>query len=207
MRNVSLLEEVFLVNSSLEGPTTDMLSLPDTSTSDEGNARRAAILGSKVKQRSNPVRTDGIRERIQELVDQGLKNLQNWELDDEGGPASADDLNSQEPKRPKKIKNWRAEKLSAVSDIIEKLNKARNEDDLKSCLELKSQLFNQHDKASLSQSEDVETSKEKAAEDVSTTKTESDYSLPRLFYKVEVNEEAFNSMEAHFSSIDQIEDL
>ncbi|MCV5004194.1 hypothetical protein OFM39_31540, partial [Escherichia coli] len=65
--------------------------------------------------------------------------LHKYELDDcDNEPVDLEELG----KGPKKPKDWWAERASTLSDLIDKLNKARNEEDLKSCLEVKSQLFN-----------------------------------------------------------------
>ncbi|XP_071725229.1 uncharacterized protein [Rutidosis leptorrhynchoides] len=64
--------------------------------------------------RSNPLRVDNFRKRIQQIVNVGFKKPEEKELN--------------------------IEKTSAFSDLIDRLGKVRNEDDLKSCIHLKSKL-------------------------------------------------------------------
>ncbi|KAF8380630.1 hypothetical protein HHK36_028119 [Tetracentron sinense] len=206
MQNVSLLEEAFSVNSSLEGLTVDGSPALDPTSISGDNGTGKMISQVKMRLRSNTGRMDNFRQRIQDLVDRGLKKLQTWEINDDG---AVDDLDGQKGiKRLKKAENWQAKRTSAVSDLIDKLNKARNEEDLKSCLEMKSQLFNRDEKSSLTGSKDVETSKEQIAKDPSSiSRHELHYSLPRLCSMTEINQETLNSIDKHFSSLEQIEDL
>ncbi|OVA12721.1 hypothetical protein BVC80_9019g17 [Macleaya cordata] len=204
MQNVSLLEEAFSVNSSVEGPTSDGPML-DPTTNDQEDINRKIISGLKAKLRSSPRRADSLRVRIQGIVDQGLRKLQKLEVNDEAVTTDANDLDSEkELKRPKKAKNVRAERFSAVNDLIDKLKKARNEDDLQSCLRMKSQLFNQHDKAYVTESKVFETSNEQIAGNDSIPRQDLP---PKCFSKAEISQETLHTIDVHFTSLDEIEDL
>ncbi|XP_043698000.1 uncharacterized protein LOC122648823 [Telopea speciosissima] len=206
MQNVGLLEEVFPVGSS--EPTADMLpALEPTLSFGEDNTQRM-ISGLKMRLSSNQGRKDAFRQKIEELVDGGLKKLLKSECSYEGGQASADDVDDQkEHKRPKRAIDWRAERASKVNDLIDKLNKARNEEDLKSCLVMKSELFNQLEKADLTQRKEVEVCEEKNEEDIPAPKQVSDNFLPRSYKEVVINQETLCSVDMHFSSLDQIASL
>ncbi|KAJ4950968.1 hypothetical protein NE237_027800 [Protea cynaroides] len=209
MRNVGLLEEVFSLSSSLGEPITDMLpDLEPTLNFGEDNTERM-ISGLKMRLNSNQGRKDAFQLKIGKLVDAGLKKLLELECSYEGGQAIADDVDVQkEHKRPKRTKDWQAERASNVNDLIDKLNKARNEEDLKSCLVMKSKLFNQLENADPTQRKEVVIYKEKNDEDTAVPKQVSDYRLlSRLYKEVEINQETLCSVDQHFSSLDKIEGL
>ncbi|KAJ4957590.1 hypothetical protein NE237_024701 [Protea cynaroides] len=185
-------------------PTADMLlALVPTSTCGEGNTQRM-ISGLKMSLNSNQWRKDAFREKIGELVDGGLKKLLKSECGYKGEQVSVDDLDKQEWRSSKRTKDWQTERGSKVNDLIDKLNKAQNEEDLKSCLVMKSKLFNQPEKANPTRRKEVEISKEKNAEDITPPKLISDYALPRLYMEVKINQETFCSVGIHFSSFNQI---
>lgn len=203
MQNVYLLEEVFSLNS-LEGQIKDdgsPISNPNPTSAEDSSVM--AIAEMKLKLRSNPTRAENFRNRIQYIVDQGLRKLQKIELNDGGA-----DLNEQELfKRPKKKKSWRAERVDALTDLIDKLNKARNEEDLKSCLEMKAQLFNRHNQPSQVESKDSETSKEPALQNDTSFKLQADYSPPMWLSTTTIDQEALSRIDAHFATLEEIEDL
>lgn len=203
MQNVNLLEELFSTKTIPDGSTEDESSiLNHNPTSMEENIE-VTISGLKLKMRSNPVRTSNFRKRIQQIVDQGLKKLQKCELDDRvEGPVDPKELD----KGPKSAEDWWAERALTLNDLVDKLNKARNEEDLKSCLEVKSQLFNHHKESQL-ESGDTELLTEQTANNDLEPKRELNLSLPTLITTTEIDQETLRSVDAHFSSIDQIENL
>ncbi|XP_077213789.1 uncharacterized protein LOC143848678 [Tasmannia lanceolata] len=219
MQNVSLLEEAFSVNLSLEGPTIDGPPALDSASSSEDESQKVCS-GMKLKLKSNSERANSVRQRIRDLVDEGLRRLQKQEFDgDDEGSGNADDLNGQKGiKRPKHVGKWRAERTVAVNDLIDKLNKARNEDELKSCLEMKLQLFNDNDpddllnseKAGSPESKDVQTPDEQNAENVSIPNQESDsipsssYLQRRLCSTIEINQEILSDIDVQFSSLAEL---
>ncbi|KAG4927382.1 hypothetical protein JHK85_053868 [Glycine max] len=71
MQNVDLLEEVLAVKSLDENVPSALESNPTRMESNE-----AMIPGLKLQLRSNSMRSDGLRMRIQQIVDEGLKKLE-----------------------------------------------------------------------------------------------------------------------------------
>uniref|UniRef100_A0A6M2EME8 Uncharacterized protein n=1 Tax=Populus davidiana TaxID=266767 RepID=A0A6M2EME8_9ROSI len=203
MHNISLLEEVFSLKSFLEGSTEDgSLSSNHDHASAEDDTEEKMVSEQKLKLRSNPRRSENVRKRLQQLVDGGLKKLQKLELNN-GSVNNQNELD----KRPEKAKGLRAERASALSDLIDKLNKARSEEDLNSCMEIKAQLSSQHTR-SRTETKDVEVSKEQIAKnDVAPPKKELDYFSHKLFRTVEIDHQALTSIDTHFSSLEKIEDL
>ncbi|KAM2698214.1 hypothetical protein EV1_037250 [Malus domestica] len=205
MQNVTLLEEVFSVKSITEESIGDgsAISNYDTTSTMEDETE-AMVSGLKLKLRSNPMRTNNFRKRIQQVVDEGLKKLQKREFDDGGkkssGPNGLD-------KGPQKEETWWAERASALGDLIDKLNKARNEEDLKACLELKSQLFSEHKLTSRSESEDADITKKQTAKNDPDPRKEWNCLFPKVISTTEIDQETLKSVDAHFSTLEQIEGL
>ncbi|XP_062073791.1 uncharacterized protein LOC133778007 [Humulus lupulus] len=204
MQNVNLLEELFSVKSSPDRSNEDESSIPNHNLASMENDNDAAFSGLKLKMRSNPLRTSNFRKRIHQIVDRGLKKLQKSELDDcDNGPVDPKELD----KGPKSEEELWAERASTLNDLVDKLNKARNEEDLKSCLEVKSQLFNHHNKESQLESGDTKLLTEETAKNVLESNREVNFSLPSLITTTEIDQETIRHVDAHFSSLDQIESL
>ncbi|PRQ18604.1 putative transcription factor STY-LRP1 family [Rosa chinensis] len=204
MQNISLLEEVFSVNSNAEESIGDGSSISnhDMTTTEGDNGDM--VSGLKLKLRSNPMRTSNFRKRIQQIVDQGLKKLKTCEsADGDKEPSDQIELDM----GPRKGENWRAARASALGDLIDKLNKARNEEDLQSCMEMKTQLFNELKSMSSSELEDTETTKKQTTKNDLETRKESQYLFPHLISTNEIDQETLSSVNAHFSSLEQIEGL
>ncbi|TQD76247.1 hypothetical protein C1H46_038226 [Malus baccata] len=205
MQNVTLLEEVFSVKSITEESIGDGSSISNyDTTSTMEDETEAMVSGLKLKLRSNPMRTNNFRKRIQQVVDEGLKKLQKREFDDGGkkssGPNGLD-------KGPQKEETWWAERASALGDLIDKLNKARNEEDLKACLELKSQLFSEHKLTSRSESEDADITKKQTEKNDPDPRKEWNCLFPKVISTTEIDQETLKSVDAHFSTLEQIEGL
>ncbi|KAL9406005.1 hypothetical protein Peur_002977 [Populus x canadensis] len=204
MHNISLLEEVFSLKSFLEGSTEDgsLSSNHDHASAEDDDTEEKMVSEQKLKLRSNPRRSENVRKRLQQLVDGGLKKLQKLELNN-GSVNNQNELD----KRPEKAKGLRAERASALSDLIDKLNKARNEEDLNSCMEINAQLSSQHTR-SRTETKAVEVSREQIAKnDLAPPQKELDYFSQKLFRTVEIDHQALTSIDAHFSSLEKIEDL
>lgn len=202
MQNISLLEEVFPVKSISEDSVENESHASNPNpTSDESNPGMVSAL--KLQLRSNTMRTDNFRKRIQQIVDRELKKLQNPEVDD----AVNDQSDKDEPNEgTKKAKNWKTERAAAISDLIDKLNKARNAEDLRSCLDIKSQLFNQDTTSNQTEIKDAEPSDQIPVIDLQPIK-ESQSSSTRLISTLEIDQETLNRVDEHFFSLEQIEDL
>ncbi|KAF3448201.1 hypothetical protein FNV43_RR08914 [Rhamnella rubrinervis] len=198
MQNISLLEEIFSAKPIPEETTEDGSSISnhDYPTSREDNMG-ATTSGLKLKLRSEPVRSNNFRKRVQQIVDQGLNKLQKCELDERlNEPKDQNELD----KGPKSTNDLWAERASDISDLIDKLNKARNEEDLKSCLEVKSQLFGQL-------VTDSEILKDRSDNNNLEPTKETNYLLPRSITSVEIDQETLRSVDAHFTSLQHIGDL
>lgn len=163
----------------------------------------------KLKLGSNPVRSDDSRKRIRQIVEDGLRKLQKVEATD-----NVDDVIDQaEPDKVPEQSNFNdecnthAKRARAFGDLIDKLNKARNEEDLKSCLAMKHQLFNQLVTSSQTESEETDMSKEQVIKKDLDSRKELGYSLPKLINKTNIDQETLNRIDAHFSSLKQIDNL
>ncbi|KAJ4846824.1 hypothetical protein Tsubulata_004617 [Turnera subulata] len=195
MLNISLLEDVLSVKSLSECSTEDgsFPSIP-VETSEEGNSEKM-ITEQKLKLRSNPVRSENVRKRMQQIVDQGLRKLQKREPSD--SVSALTDPNEIDKWPEKAGVRW-AEKTSALNDLIDKLNKARNEEDLKACLEMKAQLYSQNSRSSQTG----------AAKDTPGTPTkELDFLSQKLYRTVEIDPEDLKTIDVHFATLEKIEDL
>ncbi|CAN0908328.1 hypothetical protein LINGRAHAP2_LOCUS25224 [Linum grandiflorum] len=156
MQNISLLEEAFSMKSM------------------QGNDH------------VDPTVSENVRKRKQRIVDEGLRKLEEIELEGD--------------KRPDKVKQW-SDRSSTFNDLIEKLNKARNEDDIKSCLEMKSQLFEEEEAAPVD--DEVES---KSQQQASTSKAMDCFSQNQL-RPVDIDEESVHKINAHFTSLEKIASL
>ncbi|KAG9452493.1 hypothetical protein H6P81_005397 [Aristolochia fimbriata] len=203
MQNVSLLEEAFPVKSEAESHS---LGNEDMT----GNI----ISEIKVKVRANALRAENFRQRIQGLVDRGLAKLRKWEMDDEvcGPDGSTDQKELKKPRRAEKTEKW-ADRATAVNELIDKLNKARTEDDLKSCLEMKSRLFNCNAEAESSKLEVGESKISDTAdgphsgESSKSWQEPSAHFLPKLVRTIVVNQETLANIESHLLSLGQLPEL
>lgn len=200
MRNISLLEEVLHVHSIMEGVGKD-----GTSLSEFDHVSEQADAGTMTSWlRADAVRADSFREKIGYFVDEGLKKLDKFELDD---GASDDGDENKNIVKLKKAKTLRAERVSAFNDMIDKLNKARGEEDLKSCLELKSQLFTQSTVSGQPETEASDPPTDEASKDSLTPKMIEEFCFPRLVTAAGIDEETLSRVDAHFCTLEQIEDL
>ncbi|KAL3645573.1 hypothetical protein CASFOL_010753 [Castilleja foliolosa] len=193
MQNVGLLEEVFQVKS-----VDDLQSSVVNSNSDGENNERV-VQGLKLKLGSSTVRTDILRKRIRFIADQGLRKLGKTESADDGNS----DLSNREARgitTNKRIKSLHGEVAMALTDINDKLNKARNEDDLKACQEMASDMFrwNSNTKTGLAKDDEFE---------ISSQKLPMYDSFKKWFSHSTVDQEVLCRIDAQFSSLEEIEDL
>ncbi|CAN4078126.1 unnamed protein product [Withania somnifera] len=194
MQNVGLLEEVFAVNSA-ENENNEDHSIKDDN--------EAMINRVKLQLRSDPTRIENTRKRMQYVIDQGLRKLRKLESDDNATDLS--DLDALGKK--KKAKTPEAEHVVAFGDLIDKLNKARNEEDLKACWEMKSQLFNQPKKEKQAESEDAEVSIDQSLKASVLPTMPSGHSPPKWFSTAFVDDEELGRLNEEFDSLENIEEL
>ncbi|KFK45003.1 hypothetical protein AALP_AA1G331500 [Arabis alpina] len=171
MSNVNLLEEAFSLTSVPE---------EDSAAADyEHNEEERTASELKLRLRSNSEKTESFKKRLRETVKAGLVKLQRPRF---GSNSKDPDDIERRIKRGK----WK-EKTSAVSEIIDKLNKSRTEEDLKSCLEMKSKLY---------------------AQGSSNAAAEKNNNLPGVVQKVEISEETLQRIgEDLLHSVDKVETL
>ncbi|KAL3817949.1 hypothetical protein ACJIZ3_003854 [Penstemon smallii] len=112
MQNVDLVEDVFSINSTLNEQIQD--------------ERPSKTINRKLEK------------RIQYIVDHKLRKLEKFELVDHTNELSNTEGDE---KTAKKIKFSQGERALALTELIDKLNKARKEEDLKACWEMASQIF------------------------------------------------------------------
>ena len=202
MQNIRLLEEVFSSKSMHEGSNGEEGSKPSPTSKEDETSMMTS--GLKLTLRSDPVRTDNSRKRTRQIVDQGIKKLQKSVAND---CANDPDDPIKQDSRLNKVKSLWVERASVLNDLVDKLNKARNEEDLKSCLEMKAQLYNQSIMSTETEVKDPEALNEQSAEREVTPRKVENYPLPKLFTQIEIDLETLNKVDAHFSSLEQIEDL
>lgn len=179
-----MLEEIFSANSLQVESTVNDSSTSDKTPDSVEDDKETSIFGLKSMLRSNPSRIDNFRMKIKHIVDQGLGKLKRREMvDHDNGPLDP----KESEKGLKRAKDWRAARALSLSDLVDKLNKARNEEDLKSCLEVKSRIFND--------ANDLE------------SKSDTSYSYPKLITKSEIDRETLEAVNAHFSSVERIVNL
>ncbi|KAJ0232832.1 Uncharacterized protein HA466_0287400 [Hirschfeldia incana] len=164
MSNVNLLEEAF-----------SLASVPDKETAaSERNNEEITVSELKLRLRSNSARAEGFKKRITETVKAGLVKVQGGKSDD------------QDDKERRIKRRQLGEKTSALNEIIDKLNKARTEEDLKSCVEMQS----------------------KRCGNVSSSSAfDENRGFPASVRKVEINEDALQKMGEQLQSFDQVETL
>lgn len=191
MQNVNLLEEVLSVK-----PLEDNVSAALESNSTSMATGEVMIPGMKLLQRSNLMRRDSVRKRIELFVDEELKKLQKCAFEGD----------IEEPnKASKRLKISITERLSTISDLVDKINKARNDEDLRSCLEMKSLLFDLDKGSSKTESEDNETHKGQAVKSDMAPEKELEFSLPKLVGAAEIDQDTLNTVDKHFCSLEHVE--
>lgn len=152
MQNVSLLEDVFsLPTRPLEGLSEDgnvtfesRLSEQANSVSEDYNDDML-VEGLKVRLKSKTERSEEHRQRLRKLIEKGLQKLKRG---DHGNLVEDDENNSAlilgdcaEVKKPKAIGRERLKKVSLISTLLDKLSKARNQEDVNACIEMYSHTF------------------------------------------------------------------
>ncbi|KAJ0961798.1 hypothetical protein J5N97_029626 [Dioscorea zingiberensis] len=205
MQNVSLLEETFPVGELVK---SDELIASETDSSAE--KVQNLISEIKVKLKSNVEQVEIIRQRIRNIVDEKLAKLQSEGIADDDGISGTDDLGAHRGTKRAKTEKRRAERTVLVDELIDKLNKARSEDDLKSCLEMKRQLFNQ-----IEHKDDKGPNCSNDSGDIPALKEDSDSSslsnshsqANKMCTIVSINQDSLSTINAEFSSLDQIAEL
>ncbi|PWA43006.1 hypothetical protein CTI12_AA539920 [Artemisia annua] len=178
LHNITLLEDVFAVNSNLEEPAKDDL---------EGKCE-TLISELKMKLRADPVRTENFRDRMRFTVNNALRKLKS---ETPTGNEETELVN-----RPKKAR------YASLVELNKKLNNARTDEDVKSCKLLKAQLFNQSDNKA-EQSENIKTPDQHDGK----PEQKSGSSLSNWFSTITIDQGELSHIDAQFSSLKAIENL
>ncbi|KAL2901611.1 Anaphase-promoting complex subunit cut9 [Bienertia sinuspersici] len=195
MRNISLLEELFDVNSEMPDENSTMVSNPPTTSCEKMDI----ISETKVMLRSNPGRIDMFRKRIRQTIDEGLKKLRSCNSID--GPSSLDSEGDLAAKASKS--SWSGNN-AAWTELNMKLNRARNEEDLKLCIQSRPNITGQQKLISGKHTEKSEVLQ--TSQNDLPLAQESDV-ISKLLKTTEIDQDALNSVDFHFSSLEEIEDL
>ncbi|KAL3619417.1 hypothetical protein CASFOL_036987 [Castilleja foliolosa] len=189
VRNVGLLEEVFLVKSADDEQPSAVNSCSD------GENNERVVQGLKLKLGSNMVRNDNLRKRI---MDQGLRKLGKTKLVDVGNSDLSDRL-GRGITANKRFKSLQGEVVIALIDLNDKLSKARNEDDLKACREMASEMFrwNSNTKTVLAEDDEAAISSQKFPK----------YDSYKWVSPSTIDQEVLCRIDAQFSSLEEIDDL
>lgn len=180
MWNVSLLEETFSTHNSIsENNSNSVLDL---------DSHQNSLSSMKLRLASNDEIANNQRQRTQTLIDRLLKKLHESD-------SVSDNVNIHNGTESLK-QDVVAERTAKFSHLIEKLSKARTEDDVQICLELKKNILSPERK--VSDQHKQETGAESDAPE---------YSLPRLCTAVRMDEEALSKVDVELSSLGQLGEL
>lgn len=204
MQNVGLLEEVFRVTSESKDQIEVEQSSREQLNYDGDNNINKMVLDLKLKVRSNPATTENFRKRIQYIVDQGLKKLGKLEIIE-----GTDDISDTEGqgRAIKRIKSLKSEKAIAISDLNDKLNKARNEDELIACWEMASKIFKWNTKKRESECGESTCRGNDVKDDSSSAKSESHFLPLKWVNPVMIEQEDLCRIDAQFPSLEEIENM
>lgn len=183
--NVSLLEEAF----STHNPISE-----DNSNSEVNlDSHQNSLSSMKFRLASNDEVANNQRRRTQTLIDRLLKKLHESDsVSDNVNVYSGSDSLKQDVEGERTVK---------FSQLIEKLSKARTEDDVQICLELKKNILSPDSKVCDQQKQEAGKQEAGAKSDAS------EYSLPRLCTAVHMDEEALSKVDVEFSSLGQLGEL
>ncbi|KAJ8464599.1 hypothetical protein OPV22_027151 [Ensete ventricosum] len=199
MQNVNLLEETLSIMEGTE---------PSHRTRFGPNSSEKLVSEIKMKLNADSERVAGFRGRIWDLIDQKLNKLRDAKFIHVDSSTCVDDLDDHEEyQRLKKIMKWRHERSAAMNDLINKLSQAESDEDLRSCLDMKSQPSDQMDVV-------ADASSNLRSENQLMSKQESEsvialsfHSLSKMSATVYVDEDTLGNIKPQFSSLSQIAEL
>ncbi|CAD5194433.1 unnamed protein product [Musa acuminata subsp. malaccensis] len=199
MENVDLLEETLSIMEGTE---------PGHQTRFGPSSSENLVSEIKMKLKADSERVAVLRERIWDLIDQKLSKLRDAKFIHVDSSTYVDDLDDHEEcQRSKKTMKWRHERSAAMTHLINKLSRAESDEDLRSCLDMKSQLSDQMDIV-------ADASSNLRSENQLMTKQESEsvvtlsfHSLSKMSATVYVDEDTLGNIKAQFSSLSQIAEL
>ncbi|URE32667.1 hypothetical protein MUK42_01678 [Musa troglodytarum] len=190
MQNVNLLEETFSIMQGTE---------PGDQTALVAGSSEKLVSEIKMKLKSNSERAESFQERTRNLINQKLCELQKGEFISDDCSTNDDDLDDhREFKRSRQIMKWRHHRNSTVDDVINKLNKAHSEEDLRACMDLKLQYTSDN-----LTSEDHSTPKQESADETAL----SFRSPPKMWMTAHVDQDTLANINTQFSSLSSIAEL
>lgn len=185
LRNVSLLEEAF--STTGESP----FQAPP------GKNIENLVTSMKVKLKYNPRRADAIKKRTRNVVNENLKTLKERKV---SASVNDDELDAyRDLKRPMKLDENLTEKIFETDVLIDKLNKARNKDDLAECMEMKSHL--------LGHSGSVGEEAQAVIADAFDRASDLSFAPTKLCTVVHLNQEVISEIDGQISSAIQLVEL
>lgn len=185
LQNASLLEEAF--STTGESP----------SQATPGKNIENLVASMKLKLKYNPKRADTIKKRTRKIVNENLRTLQAREV---SASVNDDELDAyRDLKRPMKLDENLTEKTFETDALIDKLNKARNKDDLAACMEMKSHLF--------WHSGSVGDEDQSVIEDAFDRASDLSFALPKLCTVVHIDQEVISEIDGQISSAIQLVEL
>nr|CAB3482026.1 unnamed protein product [Digitaria exilis] len=208
-QNVGLLEETFC-------PMEDSAAEAEAEATSEDEERMDLLVSeAKVRLKSDSNNAESFKERVATILDQKLKNLREAQSSYEDDKLS--DENQDDYTIPVKFTaKQKMERAAKFNELLGKMTRARNEDDLKPCRDLIEQLFG---KEVLFRKENDSTDKSNAMETEPPSVQESTsaaaaaaaqrYSFPKLCTRIEVGEDFASKLDAdaEFLSLSEVAQL
>ncbi|XP_072963728.1 uncharacterized protein [Typha angustifolia] len=200
MQNVCFLEEAFKVP-----PKADDQAAAAAAYSEDRIQMLTAEM--KVRLKANSVKEERFRERIGNMLDQKLNKLREREHANDEDTSSCHDVDFQRELKSLKEVKQRVERTAAISDLLNKLNRARSEDDLRSCLDIRCQLFNQSGRNAIDALNNLNAGEPSAGKQGLEALKRITCSLPTVPASFDVDQDTLSSIDMEFSSLSQIAEL
>lgn len=206
MQNVRLLEETLSVERAVDDTIKDRKQ-PGTAV-EELQGHDTLISAMKVKLRCSRARSQHNLERSRTLVDTLLQDLQDRDKDDE--EEALQQANGEDDSRVnrRKVLVLRAEKTAAVSDLLDRLMKARTDDDLKLCVEIKKKLYDAHaNQDNTEQGCDAQVAEESEGTEVTLEPAQTSFffSFPKPWVPLQIKQDDMSKIEAPLLALDVIQ--
>jgi hypothetical protein len=195
-QNVGLLEEIFC-------PTQDTDTEPEPETNSEGESMDILVSEAIARLKSDTESADSFKERVATLLDQKLKKLlENQTATEDQRPS---DQNADDHTKVVTVTTKQKQERSAkTNELLGKLTRARNEDDLKTCHDIVAQLFGNENDSSMDKWNQVEL----------LPRTQESYVavappclFPKLWTRMEVDENIASKINDEFAWVGQIAQL
>lgn len=204
-QNVGLLEETFC-------PMEDSAAEAEAEATSEDEERMDLLVSeAKVRLKSDSDNAESFKERVATILDQKLKNLREAQSSYEDDKLS--DENQDDYTIPVKFTaKQKMERAAKFNELLGKMTRARNEDDLKPCRDLIEQLFGNEvlfrkENDSTDKSNAMETEPPSGQESTSAAAASQRYSFPKLCTRIEVGEDFASKLDAEFSSLSEVTQL